>query len=608
SYGAPADIYSTYCSGNGNDGYYLYKGGNHTAGTLLDAYGVIGVDGTGELWEYTDGHAVRKRGVTQANATWTDSEWTITRFNNNDAQMTPWQWRANRVWQGTTSTNWNAKGNNWDGNGFVPDASDIVTVPGTVTNWPVVNANSGCHDLTLSSGTALIVTPGNQLNVNGTLVNPEGINGLLLQSSSSGTAALLHYTPGVQATHERYIAADQWHYISSPVNNCVSQVYLDIYLKSFNEPDSAWTYIVPTTVPLNNMQGYATYSPTGLLGNTTVYYQGALNLGNFSRTTTYTTGASHFSKGWNFVGNPYACPIDWDRTGWTRTNINDKLRIWNPSIGNYGSYDAGVPQNGVNNIIPPHQGFFVECNNAGGGTIGVSNNTRWYFYKAFMKDDGQPVHAECIRLSTGGNGYSDETLIRFNENASPGHDDMDSPKWYGLEAAPQLYSFGTENHIYCVNAIPSTEGNEVIGIGYRINTTGSYTITAEGLENLDASVPVWLEDRLTGDIVNLREQFDYTFLYSTGEPEHRFNLHFAVPYGIGEENASLISIYSSGQEVYVSVPETGGEILIYNVMGQEVRREPVTSSLNRITLEPTGYYVVRVINGERLATRKVHIQ
>lgn len=65
-------------TGNGDDGYFLYQNGDHSSGTLVDAYGVIDQDGSGEPWEYTDSKAVRKAGTTNPNPTWTASEWDIT--------------------------------------------------------------------------------------------------------------------------------------------------------------------------------------------------------------------------------------------------------------------------------------------------------------------------------------------------------------------------------------------------------------------------------------------------------------------------------------------------------------------------------------------------
>jgi len=78
-YGFDANMTSSQISGNGDDGYYLYQGGGYASGTLVDAYGVMDVDGSGEAWEYLDGKAVRNSDIGTPNTTWTASEWTITR-------------------------------------------------------------------------------------------------------------------------------------------------------------------------------------------------------------------------------------------------------------------------------------------------------------------------------------------------------------------------------------------------------------------------------------------------------------------------------------------------------------------------------------------------
>ena len=87
-YGVVANQYNGGVSGNGDDGYYLYEGGNHTGGTLTDAYGVIGEDGTGNAWEYLDTHATRTSTVNSATSTWTSSEWIIP-ASADVADMTP---------------------------------------------------------------------------------------------------------------------------------------------------------------------------------------------------------------------------------------------------------------------------------------------------------------------------------------------------------------------------------------------------------------------------------------------------------------------------------------------------------------------------------------
>lgn len=72
-----ANQFSGDINGNGNDGYFLYIAGDHTNGTLVDAYGVINTNGTGQPWEYLDTRAVRTSTVVQGSATWIASEWFI---------------------------------------------------------------------------------------------------------------------------------------------------------------------------------------------------------------------------------------------------------------------------------------------------------------------------------------------------------------------------------------------------------------------------------------------------------------------------------------------------------------------------------------------------
>ena len=76
-YGFVPDLETGILIGNGNDAYCLYRDGDHIGGILHDIYGVIDVDGIGELWEYTDSRALRSYNVSVPNTTWTNTEWEI---------------------------------------------------------------------------------------------------------------------------------------------------------------------------------------------------------------------------------------------------------------------------------------------------------------------------------------------------------------------------------------------------------------------------------------------------------------------------------------------------------------------------------------------------
>lgn len=77
-YGFAPDQSSGTVSGNGDDAYFLYCGGNHTNGVLVDLYGEVNTAGSGTAWDYEDSRAVRKNHIISPNNLWTASEWIIT--------------------------------------------------------------------------------------------------------------------------------------------------------------------------------------------------------------------------------------------------------------------------------------------------------------------------------------------------------------------------------------------------------------------------------------------------------------------------------------------------------------------------------------------------
>ncbi len=150
-----------------------------------------------------------------------------------------------------------------------------------------------------------------------------------------------------------------------------------------------------------------------------------------------------------------------------------------------------------------------------------------------------------------------------------------------------------------INSLPATN---TVPVGVKAGVPGEFTITAtETSEFAD----VILEDLLTGTITDLKSN-TYTFSYDMNM-DNRFILHF-TPLAVGENPADLINIYSSQKDVYVSVPaNTKGDIVVYNLMGQEVARTTINNVLNKITLNKSAYYLVKVLSNESVVTKKVFV-
>jgi len=82
TYGFDADNIELGSFINGDDVVALYQGvatADGSDATLVDIFGVIGTDGTGESWEYADGYAYRV--ASGSNTTFTESEWFFSGVN-----------------------------------------------------------------------------------------------------------------------------------------------------------------------------------------------------------------------------------------------------------------------------------------------------------------------------------------------------------------------------------------------------------------------------------------------------------------------------------------------------------------------------------------------
>ncbi|GAB4544271.1 MAG: hypothetical protein Tsb0013_01270 [Phycisphaerales bacterium] len=84
-YGFTPDFYMGGAFTNGDDAYALYFGaatGDGSDATIQDVYGVIGIDGTGEAWDYTDSYSYSEKSRFAPNAgAWNATNWFVAGAN-----------------------------------------------------------------------------------------------------------------------------------------------------------------------------------------------------------------------------------------------------------------------------------------------------------------------------------------------------------------------------------------------------------------------------------------------------------------------------------------------------------------------------------------------
>jgi len=456
-----------------------------------------------------------------------------------------------------------------------------------------------CRDLAIDPNGKLTVAAGKKLTVNGNF---------LLNSDVTGTGSFIDLgTTTITGTKvvERYMTGNWsggsptsttiWHYISSPVSGAVTGIFVNNLLSQWFENVGLWDTIVSLTMPMTVGKGYI----TALRTPGTIEYQGGnLNTGNQTLSGLTNTVPSNYS-GWNLVGNPYPSAFVWNASV-IRTNVDAAIYFWDPIAGNYTSKTPGD-----DSYVPATQAFFVKVTEAGTGSIQIPNTNRTHnglFYKN--------VAENVLDLTVEGNGYFDQTSVRFNEMATTGFDsEYDAYKLYGIYEAPMIWSI-TEVSPLSINSLPDLSAQPVISLGCRVGAEGMYILNAQNLESFAPGTDLYIEDLLTGNIQDLVANPTYSFSAAAGQPEHRFNLHFS-PVGMDEPSAGKVNIYSNNNTVFVKHADgITGEIVVYDMLGHEMNRVAIQPGiLDKINLNvPSGYYVVKLISSEQTSTGKVFIR
>ncbi len=308
--------------------------------------------------------------------------------------------------------------------------------------------------------------------------------------SADGSPSVLYYDETFAGTDNQ-----RWRAPSNSTDATVPGRGLFTYVFGDIAADPAYSNPLPVTLSVDGQQD----SGSG---------------GTFDFGVTYTTTAD---TGWNLVGNPFCAAIDWDGAGWTKTNIDNSIYVWDNTInsgnGGYLTWN-GVTGSLGDGLIPPFQGFWIKANSASPVlSVALSNKTNGgVFYKTLAEKT--PI----IMLLAENDTLSATTYLMFDSLSSLGTDTWDAYRLIPFtDTYIDIYSINSHNKQMAINSLPGrfgipfevplditayTEGNPV---------AGSYTVMWPKMENIPAGWIVELVDRNTGVVVDLALTTSYEF-------------------------------------------------------------------------------------------------
>jgi hypothetical protein len=208
--------------------------------------------------------------------------------------------------------------------------------------------------------------------------------------------------------------------------------------------------------------------------------------------------------GWNFVPNPFACPINWNSgSGWTKTRVNAAAAVWDAQSFQY--LYSNISWDGV---VASGQGFWVQTNASSPlltATEAVKTTTvDPVFYQTAMDESALIVSLKDAQNRT------DRTKIQFRADASAGFDgQFDAFKLQNRIF--NLSSFSPEGENLAVNVMPPAACNRAVKLNLTNIEPGSYRLVFEGLYTFGNLKKARLMDNLTKQAVDIEEGGSYAF-------------------------------------------------------------------------------------------------
>ncbi len=441
--------------------------------------------------------------------------------------------------------------------------------------------------------------------VSGTLTSNDSF---YLKSDSNKTARVAETTGGTTAgnfTVERYIhtGINNWRMISAPVQSTTLQDWVDDFYTSgyagsqypsfpftsqvyydetlLGDFNSGYVEATNATNTVNAGEGVWSY-----LGPLPLTFDavGPLVHGTFDFGVTHTAGGSGSDHdGWNLLGNPYASTIDWDAAGWTKTNVNDAIYIWDGEAGQFRSYVNGVGTNGGTSLIPSSQAFYVQTNASSPVlecTEAVKSSTdEPFIYKS------EPQQFVRFKLSV--EGYQDETVVRFNDQASNAFDgSYDAGKTANQETySPSLFTT-VDSLAFSINTIPLDDEIE-IPIHFQVNWNYTYDFEITEISNLPTNYCFQLVDLDSNETYVLDTIVSFQLQLNTGITYDRFVLKGKKMFDLESETGKC---YQDSLGA-ISVNLNHNDSLPYQLFLNEVQiRSGFTNSDLEWTNLPAGVY------------------
>jgi hypothetical protein len=335
-----------------------------------------------------------------------------------------------------------------------------------------------------------------------------------------------------------------------------------------------------------------------------------------STTPSLTNSGSGDDAGWNLIGNPFPCGINFFDL--TTSNVESGYSIWNPSSGSYSAYSDASPGNPR---IPPMQAFWVKANGGSPslGSISMSAHGDVANVSSFLKSNSAP--ADRIYLHTFEQtdpSHRDELLIALVPGTQDGADaQWDVSKRLNASTVPSLMSAANGDEL-AINAIdhgPLSAKPKLLQLRFvSAKNNEDYFIALED-SLLTNEYRIVLEDKKLSKRHDLNSRA-YRFTHDITE-EYRFVLHLEPLVERLDEHTQVVVAAGSGSGRFFVIYFKEGssaepmEGALYDLQGRRVQSFSVPAGQDRVEVStqdlPTGIYLLKIQTPNGVHAEKILI-
>ncbi|OXG03366.1 hypothetical protein B0A63_00885 [Flavobacterium johnsoniae UW101] len=259
------------------------------------------------------------------------------------------------------------------------------------------------------------------------------------------------------------------------------------------------------------------------------------------------------------------------------------------------------------------QAFFT--NNGTGNSILFTNNMRVsgnnsQFYKTTGTDN---IERNRIWLNFANKeGAFKQLLVGYIDGATNNWDIQYDAETMDANTYTDFYSINQNMSLTIQGRGLPFENSDVIPLGYKTTIAGDFTISIDHVDGLFDNQNVYLEDKTTGTVSDLKAQ-DYTFKTEAGTFTDRFALRYTnKTLGTGDfENVKdglLISVKDKTIKV-TSAKENIKEVNIFDITGKLIynKKKVSNTELSISNLQSADQVLLVKVNLENNAevTRKI---